>query len=33
MIELLNSEEDKFEELARHKPARMVTAIRTMRHL
>ncbi|CAF0815938.1 unnamed protein product [Rotaria sp. Silwood1] len=33
MIELLNTDEETFEELARHKPARMVTAIRTMRHL
>ncbi|CAF1233382.1 unnamed protein product [Rotaria sordida] len=33
MIELLNIDEETFEELARHKPARMVTAIRTMRHL
>jgi hypothetical protein len=33
MIELLNTDEDTFEELARDKPARMVTAIRTMRNL
>jgi len=33
MIELLNIDGEKFDELALHKPARMVTAIRTMRHL
>jgi hypothetical protein len=33
MIGLLNIDENKFEEFARDKPARMVTAIRTMRHL
>ncbi|CAF1030828.1 unnamed protein product [Rotaria magnacalcarata] len=33
VIELLNTAEETFEELARHKPARMATAIRTMRRL
>ena len=33
MIGLLNIDENKFEEFARDKPARMVTTIRTMRHL
>jgi hypothetical protein len=33
MINLLNADEETFEELARENPARMVTAIRTMRHL
>ena len=33
MIELLESDEDKYEEIARHKPARMATTIRTMRRL
>ncbi|CAF3016335.1 unnamed protein product [Rotaria socialis] len=33
VIELLNTAEETFEELARHKPARMATTIRTMRRL
>ncbi|CAF0742741.1 unnamed protein product [Adineta steineri] len=33
MLELLNADETTFEELARKKSARMVTTIRTMRHL
>jgi hypothetical protein len=33
MIDLLKTDEKDFEELARGKPARMVTAIRTMRDL
>jgi len=33
LLELLEISEEEFEEHAHHKPARMVTAIRTMRHL
>ena len=33
MIQLFAADEVKFEELAREKPARMVSTIRTMRHL
>jgi hypothetical protein len=33
LLELLEINEEEFEEHAHHKPARMVTAIRTMRHL
>lgn len=33
MIELLNADDETFEELARRKPARMASTIRTMRRL
>ena len=33
LTELLDADEEQFEEMSRHKPARMVTTIRAMRHL